>query len=62
MLTMLIAGHDTSTALRQTFYLLGKNPEIYSRLQTELDVPSGQLLSLLQVGSHPYWMRSLRRA
>jgi cytochrome P450 len=39
MLTMLIAGHDTSTALLAwSFYLLGKNPEIFSRLQTELDL------------------------
>ena len=37
MLTMLIAGHDTSTALLAwTFYLLGENPDIYSRLQTGL--------------------------
>jgi len=38
MLTMLIAGHDTSTALLAwTFYLLGKNPDVYTRLQTDLD-------------------------
>ena len=38
MLTMLIAGHDTSTALLAwTFYLLGMNPEVYARLQAELD-------------------------
>jgi cytochrome P450 len=39
ILTMLIAGHDTSTALLAwTFYLLGKNPEIYFRLQAELSL------------------------
>lgn len=38
MLTMLIAGHDTSTALLAwVFYLLGKHPVVYSRLQSELD-------------------------
>ena len=38
MLTMLIAGHDTTTALLAwTFYLLGKNTQIYANLQTELD-------------------------
>jgi cytochrome P450 len=38
ILTMLIAGHDTSTALLAwTFYLLGKNHSIYFRLQSELD-------------------------
>ena len=38
MLTMLIAGHDTSTALLAwTFYLLGANPQVYARLQAELD-------------------------
>ncbi len=38
MLTMLIAGHDTSTALLAwTFALLGQNPDIYSRLVQEVD-------------------------
>jgi cytochrome P450 len=38
VLTMLIAGHDTSTALLAwTFYLLGTHPEIAYRLQVELD-------------------------
>ncbi len=38
MLTMLIAGHDTSTALLAwIFVLLGKNPETLSRLQVDLD-------------------------
>lgn len=38
MLTMLIAGHDTSTALLAwTFYLLGAHPEVMARLQSELD-------------------------
>jgi len=38
MLTMLIAGHDTSTALLAwTFALLGQHPEIYARLLKEID-------------------------
>jgi cytochrome P450 len=38
MLTMLIAGHDTSTALLAwTFALLGQHPEIHRRLISELD-------------------------
>lgn len=38
MLTMLIAGHDTSTALLAwTFYLLGTHPEIQSRLAQEIE-------------------------
>ena len=38
MLTMLIAGHDTSTALLAwTFALLGQHSEIYSRLVQEVD-------------------------
>lgn len=38
MLTMLIAGHDTSTALLAwTFALLGQHPDIYQRLCAELD-------------------------
>jgi cytochrome P450 len=38
MLTMLIAGHDTSTALLAwTFALLGQNPQVYARLVEEID-------------------------
>jgi cytochrome P450 len=38
MLTMLIAGHDTSTALLAwTFALLGRHPDIHARLVSELD-------------------------
>ena len=38
MLTMLIAGHDTSTALLAwTFVLLGQHPDIHSRLIYEID-------------------------
>ncbi len=38
MLTMLIAGHDTSTALLAwTFALLGRNPDIHSRLVQEIE-------------------------
>ena len=38
MLTMLIAGHDTSTALLAwTFALLGQHPEVQARLVEEID-------------------------
>ncbi|HMB21246.1 MAG TPA: cytochrome P450 [Anaerolineales bacterium] len=38
MLTMLIAGHDTSTALLAwTFALLGQHPEVHTRLIEEVD-------------------------
>lgn len=38
MLTMLIAGHDTSTALLAwTFALLGQHPDIHSHLVNEVD-------------------------
>jgi cytochrome P450 len=38
MLTMVIAGHDTSTALLTwTFVLLGQHPEIHTRLVHEID-------------------------
>jgi cytochrome P450 len=38
MLTMLIAGHDTSTALLAwTFALIGRHPEIHERLVQEID-------------------------
>jgi cytochrome P450 len=43
MLTMLIAGHDTSTALLSwTLYLLGSHPEIMDRAQDEVDVLLGE--------------------
>jgi cytochrome P450 len=54
MLTMLIAGHDTSTALLAwTFYLLGKNPGNYSRLQTELDQSLHGQLPVTPAGWQP---------
>ncbi|MCS6843242.1 MAG: cytochrome P450 [Caldilineales bacterium] len=38
LLTMLIAGHDTSTALLAwTFYLLGTHPEAMAAMQAEVD-------------------------
>jgi cytochrome P450 len=38
MLTMMIAGHDTSTALLAwTFTLLGQHPEIHARVVNEVD-------------------------
>lgn len=38
MITMLIAGHDTSTALLAwTFALLGQHPDIYARVLKEVD-------------------------
>jgi cytochrome P450 len=44
MLTMMIAGHDTSTALLAwTFYLLGTHPDTYTRLVHELDGSLGGL-------------------
>ena len=42
MLTLLIAGHDTSTALLAwTFYLLGSHPEIYRHLVTDVRTALG---------------------
>ncbi len=42
MLTMLIAGHDTSTALLAwTFYLLGSHPEIYTQLVADVQTSLG---------------------
>ena len=55
MLTMLIAGHDTSAALLAwTFYLLGKNPETYSRLQIELDMALHGQPPLTPAGWQPH--------
>jgi cytochrome P450 len=42
LLTMLIAGHDTSTALLSwALYLLGKHPDILERARTEVDTIIG---------------------
>jgi cytochrome P450 len=42
MLTMLIAGHDTSTALLGwAFYLLGRQPDVLSQAQAEVDAVLG---------------------
>ncbi|MCB9110897.1 MAG: cytochrome P450 [Anaerolineales bacterium] len=43
MLTMLIAGHDTSTALfAWTFALLGQHPEIFADVVKEVDTAEGK--------------------
>ena len=43
MLTMLIAGHDTSTALLAwAFYLLGSNPEVKGQLAQEIQDALGK--------------------
>ena len=43
MLTMLIAGHDTSTALLAwTFALLGQHPDIHEKVVREVDLVEGK--------------------
>jgi cytochrome P450 len=57
MLTMLIAGHDTSTALLAwTFYLLGKHPEDYGRLEAELDAALQGRPPLAPAGWQPHFL------
>jgi cytochrome P450 len=42
LLTMLIAGHDTSTALLSwSLYLLGAHPDAYQRVRKEIDTLTG---------------------
>ncbi len=42
LMTMLVAGHDTTTAmLAWGFYLLGQHPEAVARLQAEIDAAIG---------------------
>jgi cytochrome P450 len=55
LLTMLIAGHDTSTALLAwTLYLLGRYPDVMARVQDEVDrvlganIPTFDQLNQLQ--------------
>jgi cytochrome P450 len=45
LMTMLVAGHDTTTAmLAWSFYLLGQHPQTVKQLQTELDAALGNSL------------------
>lgn len=54
ILTMLIAGHDTSTALLAwTFYLLGTHPEIYRQLITDVRTALGAQPPGLRSGWQP---------
>ncbi|UCC61970.1 MAG: cytochrome P450, partial [Anaerolineae bacterium] len=49
LLTILIAGHDTSTALLAwALYLLGKHPEAMQRLQAEVDAVLGDAVPTLE--------------
>jgi cytochrome P450 len=55
MLTMLIAGHDTSTALLAwSFYLLGKNPGVMKRLVSELDLALNGRIPTSPAGWQPH--------
>lgn len=49
LMTMLIAGHETSAAvLTWTFYLLAQNPEVQLKLQREVDSVLGDRLPTIQ--------------
>jgi cytochrome P450 len=59
LMTMLIAGHDTSTALLSwALYLLGMNPQVMEGVQQEVDrvvgdaVPSIEMVNQLQYLDH----------
>jgi cytochrome P450 len=55
MLTMLIAGHDTSTALLAwTFALLGQHPEIHTRLVHAVEAALGSTPPSSPSGWQPY--------
>jgi cytochrome P450 len=56
LLTMIIAGHDTSTALLAwTLYLLGEHPHMLPRLRGELGIfPADQPPTLAQLGQLNY--------
>ena len=54
ILTLFVAGHETTaTALAWSIYLLGRNPEVYARVQAEVDAlgapPTMKDLPRLQV-------------
>jgi cytochrome P450 len=53
LITMLIAGHDTSTAmLSWTLYLLGKHPEALEQAQAEVDDVCGQERPTVEMIAH----------
>ena len=56
ILTMLIAGHDTSTALLAwALHLLGKHPDVLAQAQAEVDAVVGQdSLTMVQVNQLDY--------
>lgn len=55
MLTMLIAGHDTSTALLAwAFYLLGTHHEVHQRLVEEIDAALGTTPPATASGWQPH--------
>ena len=56
LLTMFIAGHDTSTALLAwTLYLLGKHPQVMARVRDEVDVQlQGEPPTLENTAQLPY--------
>lgn len=58
-MTLFLAGHETTaTALAWTFYLLMQHPEIYGRLQQELDsVLQGRTLNFADLEKLPYAMQ-----
>jgi cytochrome P450 len=64
LLTMLIAGHDTSTALLSwTLYLLGKHPEALNKSFAEVDTTlNGEPPTIEQTGSLRYVDRVLEEA
>jgi cytochrome P450 len=64
LLTMLIAGHDTSTALLSwTLYLLGKHPNALNKSQEEVDTTlKGEVPTIEHTGSLRYVDRVLEEA
>ena len=64
LLTMLIAGHDTSTALfAWTLYLLGSHPEAMARAQLEVDAAlQGRPPGLEHQNETPYLDRVVKEA
>ncbi|MFM8321213.1 MAG: cytochrome P450, partial [Chloroflexota bacterium] len=65
LLTMLIAGHDTVTALMAwTLYLLGSHPDAYRRAQAEADavLARGELPGYAQLNGLVYLEQVIREA
>jgi cytochrome P450 len=64
VVTIFLAGHETTAqALTWTFHLLGQHPDLYRKLQEEVDtVLEGRLPTYVDLNKLPYTLQVLKEA